>query len=65
MGAWSPAIITSMLLLLRFLDDPVHPGVGGLEPVAMERTSGIIDEELAALGADVDRCHAKRTGCPG
>ena len=32
------AVIATMLLLLNFLDDPFHGGVGGLQPVAMERT---------------------------
>ena len=31
-------VITSTLLLLWFLDNPYHHGVGGLRPVAMERT---------------------------
>ena len=31
-------VITSTLLLLWFLDNPYHPGVGGLKPFAMERT---------------------------
>jgi hypothetical protein len=47
------AVIATMLLLLGFLDDPFHGGVGGLQPVAMERTLGAIDEALAAIGADV------------
>ena len=34
------AVITAMLLLLNFLDNPFHDGVGGLRPVAMERTLG-------------------------
>ena len=47
------AIIVSMLMLLSFLDDPVGPGVGGLEPVAMERTQTLIDEALDAIDVDV------------
>ena len=31
-------VITSTLLLLWFLDNPYHPGVGGLKPFAMQRT---------------------------
>ncbi len=42
------AVMTSMLLLLNFLDNPYHPGVGSLKPVAMERTLRILDEALAA-----------------
>jgi hypothetical protein len=47
------AVITTMLLLLSFLDNPFHDGVGGLRPVAMERSLGTVDEALAAIGADV------------
>jgi hypothetical protein len=39
-------IMVSMLLLLQFLDEPFHKGIGGLHPVAMERTLKIIDQEL-------------------
>lgn len=47
------AVITSMLLLLNLLDDPFHAGVGGLRPVAMERSLKVIDEELVSSGDDV------------
>jgi hypothetical protein len=47
------AVITAMLLLLHFLDDPVHGGVGGLQPDAMERTLDLIDQQLAVIGDDV------------
>ena len=33
------------------LDNPFHDGVGGLEPVAMERTLRIVDQALGAIGA--------------
>ena len=46
------AVITAMLLLLGFLNDPFHDGVGGLQPVAMERALRIIEEELAVVGQD-------------
>ena len=39
-------VMVSMLLLLQFLDDPFRKGVGGLHPVAMERTLKVIDQEL-------------------
>jgi hypothetical protein len=52
MGAVT-AVITIMLLLLTFLDSPFHTGVGGLRPVAMERTLRIVDEALSATGATV------------
>ena len=47
------AVITTMLLLLSFLDDPFRGDIGGLEPQAMERTERLIDQQLAAVGADV------------
>ncbi len=40
------SILTAMLLLLGFLDHPFQTGVGGVRPVAMERTLRIIDEAL-------------------
>jgi hypothetical protein len=46
------AVITAMLLLLNFLNHPVHEGIGGLRPVAMERTLEVIDQELAIVGRD-------------
>ena len=59
-----------MLLLLQFLDSPFHPGVGGLRPVAMQRTLRIMDQELKIVDpvpipcdahgnprrAELDRC---------
>jgi amino acid transporter len=47
------AVIASLLLLLQFLDNPFHGGVGGLQPVAMERSMQLIDQELAIIGGDV------------
>ena len=43
-------VVVSMLLLITFLDSPFHKGVGGVRPVAMERTLRIIDEALQAVG---------------
>jgi hypothetical protein len=43
-------VITSTLLLLWFLDNPYHAGVGGLRPVAMERGVRILDQEAAEIG---------------
>ena len=40
------AVIVSLLLLLQFLDNPFHKGIGGLRPVAMERTLKIVDQEI-------------------
>jgi hypothetical protein len=42
------AVIVSMLLLVQFLDNPFHDGIGGLRPDAMERTLKVIDQELSA-----------------
>ncbi len=44
------SVIVSMLLLLQFLDNPFHKGVGGLEPIAMERTLTILGQELQVVG---------------
>ena len=44
--------ITALLLLLGSLNHPFHSGVGGLRPVAMERTLQIIDQELKIAGQD-------------
>ena len=40
------AVVVSTLLLLQFLNNPFHGGIGGLRPIAMERTLKIIDQEL-------------------
>jgi succinate dehydrogenase/fumarate reductase cytochrome b subunit len=40
------AVVVALLLLLQFLNDPFHKGIGGLRPVAMERTLKVIDQEL-------------------
>jgi hypothetical protein len=41
-------VLTSMLLLIAFLDSPFQKGIGGVRPVAMERTLRIVDEALQA-----------------
>jgi hypothetical protein len=48
MGSVVTAIV-AMLLLLRFFDHPYEPGVGGLRPVAMERTMVILDQMLLVV----------------
>ena len=48
MGSVTSVIVT-MLLLLAFLDNPFHSGVGGLQPVAMERSLEILDEALPSV----------------
>jgi len=47
------AVITTMLLLLAFLDQPYRGDIGGLQPVAMERTELLIDQQLAVIGSDL------------
>jgi hypothetical protein len=43
-------VVTAMLILLWFLDNPYHRGVGGLRPAAMERTLDILDEGRRVVG---------------
>jgi hypothetical protein len=52
MGAVTSVIVV-MLLLLGSLDNPFHKGVGGLRPVAMERTLRIVDAALRSTGINV------------
>ena len=47
------SVITVMLLLLWSLDRPFHTGVGGLKPVAMERSLRVLDEVLPSLAPGV------------
>jgi len=47
------SVITVMLLLLGSLDQPFHPGVGGLEPVAMERSLRVLDDVVPSLAPGV------------
>ena len=55
-------VLASMLLLIVFLDSPFHKGVGGVRPVAMERTLRIVDEALQAVSANVELpCDARGT----
>jgi hypothetical protein len=46
-------VVVSMLLLIAFLNTPFQKGVGGVRPVAMERTLRIVDEALLAVGGRV------------
>jgi hypothetical protein len=45
-------VITSTLLLLWFLDNPYHRGLGALKPVAMERTLQLLRPETGIARAD-------------
>jgi ABC-type multidrug transport system fused ATPase/permease subunit len=47
------AMITALLLLLNYLDNPFHDSIGGLRPVAMERTLEIIAQELTIAGQEI------------
>jgi hypothetical protein len=47
------SVMTSLLLLLGFLDNPFHEGIGGLEPTAMERTLRQLDQGMDAIGVAV------------
>jgi hypothetical protein len=46
-------VIATLLLLLRALNNPFHGGVGGLQPVAMNRSLRLIDQVLPNLDAKV------------
>ena len=52
MGAVT-VVIVGLFLVIEALDTPFHPGVGGLEPVAMERATGNIDNALALIGGNI------------
>ena len=55
-------VITSTLLLLWFLDNPYHAGIGSLRPVAMERAIRILDQEAAVVGGKLTiPCDARGT----
>jgi hypothetical protein len=47
-------VVTSLLLLINFLDNPFTDGVGGVKPVAMERALDTIDEAMVAADVEVD-----------
>jgi len=55
-------VITVLMLLLGFFDDPHQEGVGGLEPTAMQRSLRLLDAQLATVGVTVDPpCDARGT----
>ena len=43
-------VMTSTLLVIRFLDNPYGSGLGSLKPVAMERTLRLLDQERKLVG---------------
>jgi hypothetical protein len=56
-------VVTSLLLLLWFLDNPYHGGAGSLQPVAMERTIDLLEQESRIVGGVTVPCD--RTGARG
>jgi Protein of unknown function (DUF4239) len=44
------AVMALTILLIRFLDNPYRDGVGGLEPVAMEETLRLLDQQRRIVG---------------
>jgi hypothetical protein len=44
------AVLTVTLLVIRSLDDPYNPGLGQLQPAAMERMLVVLDEERRVVG---------------
>jgi hypothetical protein len=47
------AVLVALMLLLYSLNQPFHAGIGGLKPVAMERSLRIADQALASIGVQV------------
>ena len=60
-------LVTSLLLLLWFLDNPYHDGAGGLGPVAMEGTLDLVKKETRSSGRSRPRAtrwaHRLAEGC--
>jgi hypothetical protein len=50
-------LVSSLLLLLWFLDNPFHGGVGALKPVAMERTLELLRDEAKVVGGVEAPCN--------
>jgi hypothetical protein len=58
------SVMSALMLLLNGLDKPFHEGVGGLQPVAMERSLRMIDEALTAVGAEEQQLPCDAVGRP-
>ena len=59
------ATMAALLLLLNALNKPFHGGVGGLQPVAMERSLRMIDEAVRTIGLHVQLpCDERGTPLP-
>ena len=57
-------LVSSLLLLLAFLDNPYHGGVGSLKPVAMEGTLKLLNAETNIVGrvdAPCDEAGSRRS----
>jgi hypothetical protein len=54
-------LVTSLLLLLAFLDNP-YQGFGALKPAAMEKTIGLLQQEASVVGGVTAPCN--QTGSP-
>ena len=46
------AVVVATLLVLAALNRPYQPDIGGLQPVAMQRTLDTIDQARTVLGMD-------------
>ena len=53
------AVVVSSLLLINVLDQPFSKGVGGLQPVAMQRTLKVLAEEEAVVSDGPAPCDAR------
>lgn len=51
MGSATTVVVVTLLAIYA-LDNPYRPGPGSLQPVAMERSLGILDQARTALGDD-------------
>ena len=52
-------LVTSLLLLLWFLDNPYHAGAGSLKPTAMQATLKLLQNEAGVVGGVQPPCDAK------
>jgi len=48
------AVLTMLLVLLVYFNNPHGEGLGQLQPTAMERTLRLIDAELVVAGLDLE-----------
>jgi hypothetical protein len=51
--AGTTVVITLLILLLMFLDNPHGSGLGTLQPTAMQRSLRLIDAEIKVVGMDL------------